>query len=76
MKLSPDDEPQPEPRSNTELISTYPKLADPIEAIDFALGVELMSTNAVYDFLQTWRDEGWSEIEAAYPEFIEQVTSK
>ncbi len=29
-----------------------------------------------FDFLDTWRDGGWSEIEAAYPEFIEQVNGK
>ncbi len=69
------DEPAPEPRSNTELIARYPKLADPIEAINFALDCGLFSTDSM-DFLDTWRDGGWSEIEAAYPEFIEQVSGK
>ena len=69
------DEPAPEPRSNTELIARYPKLSDPNEAINFALD-RIYGSGASRYFLETWRDGGWSEIEAAYPEFIEQVDGK
>ena len=74
--MTPDhDDAAPEPRSNTELKARYPKIDDPIEAINFVIE-RVYSETAVLDFLETWRDGGWSEIEAAYPEFLAQVSSK
>ncbi len=72
---SDQDEPNPEPRSNTALKARYPRLDDPIEAINFALDSCRFGMDSC-DFLETWRDGGWSEIEAAYPEFLEQVDGK
>lgn len=58
--------------SNTSLKERYPRIDDPVEAINFALD-NVQSRGAGYDFLETWRDGAWVEIEAAYPEFLEQV---
>lgn len=58
--------------NNTELKARYPRIDDPVEAINFALD-HLDSSMAVYDFLETWRDGAWDEIEMAYIEFLEQV---
>jgi hypothetical protein len=59
--------------SNVDLKARYPRIDDPVEAINFALGDHLDSTTAVYDFLSTWRDGAWDEIKMAYPEFLERV---
>jgi hypothetical protein len=54
---------------NAELKARYPRIDDPIEAINFALD----KPSRCFDFLETWRDGAWSEIEEAYPEFLERV---
>ena len=59
--------------TNAQLKARYPRIDDPVEAINFALGNDLDTTTAVYDFLETWRDGAWEEIAAAYPEFLRQV---
>ena len=57
--------------TNAELKAQYPRIDDPVEAINFAL------TGAVHgsatDFLNTWTDGAWDEIEQAYPEYLEHV---
>lgn len=58
--------------NNAELKARYPRIDDPTEAINFALD-KSDSTVGVFDFLSTWRDGAWDEIEMAYPEFLEQV---
>ena len=60
---------------NAELKAQYPRLDDPVEAINFALdGAEQFGpSRAGYDFLATWREGAWDEIEQAYPEYLERV---
>lgn len=53
--------------TNSDLEARYPRIANPMEAIDFAL--ELPWADLV-DFLQTWRDGAWNVIEEAYPEYL------
>lgn len=55
---------------NAEIKARYPRIDDPIEAIGFALDNPIWHGR---DFLDTWRDGAWSEIEEAYPEFLERV---
>lgn len=57
--------------TNAELKARYPRIDDPIEAINFALESE--DAMDCFDFLETWRDGAWDEIEQAYPEFLERV---
>lgn len=60
--------------SNAELKARYPRIDDPIEAINFALDSKaLQTTSDTFDFLETWRDGAWDEIEQSYPEFLAQV---
>jgi hypothetical protein len=58
--------------NNAELKARYPRIDDPVEAINFALD-EVHSVHSQRDFLETWRDGAWDEIESAYPEFLRQV---
>ena len=58
--------------SNAELKARYPRIDDPVEAINFALD-DAPSLIGARDFLEAWRDGAWDEIEMAYPEFLEQV---
>lgn len=59
---------------SAELKARYPRIDDPIEAINFALGwVRSVNPDFTRDFLQTWRDGAWDEIEQAYPEYLERV---
>lgn len=51
------------------LKAQYPRIDDPVEAINFALN----DCDSLHDFLNTWRDGAWDEIEQAYPEFLERV---
>lgn len=57
--------------TNPELKARYPRIDDPVAAITFALDHCDFPT----DFLETWRDGCWSEIEEAYPEFLARVVS-
>lgn len=63
---------------NVALKERYPRIDDPVEAINFALD-HVHSTrwgrnaDAGHDFLETWREGAWDEIEIAYPEFLQQV---
>lgn len=64
--------------NNAELKARYPRIDDPVEAINFALD-HVHATrwgrnaDAGADFLETWREGAWTEIEEAYPEFLAQV---
>lgn len=58
---------------NVELKERYPRIDDPVEAINFAL--DHAPPAFAFDFLDTWRDGAWSEIEEAYPEYLQQVAS-
>lgn len=59
--------------NNAELKARYPRIDDPIEAINFALDSDTMSSvDLRYDFLECWRDGAWDEIEQAYPEYLEK----
>jgi hypothetical protein len=53
-----------------ELKAQYPRIDDPVEAINFALSLDMF---AAPDFLATWRDGAWDEIEQAFPEYLERV---
>lgn len=62
--------------NNAELKARFPRIDDPVEAINFALdGVPYGSVDFAQDFLETWRDGAWDEIEMAYPEFLERVAT-
>lgn len=58
---------------NAELKHRYPRIDDPVLAISFALSQTI--NRDVRDFLMTWRDGAWDEIEMAYPEFLERVAT-
>lgn len=59
---------------NTALKAQHPRIDDPIEAINFALDhTPLFAPIIARDFLTTWREGAWNEIEQAYPEFLSQV---
>ena len=60
--------------NNAELKARYPRIDDPIEAINFALDHDAVGLESVCDFLDTWREGAWTEIEEAYPEFLAQVS--
>lgn len=60
--------------SNAVLKQRYPRIDDPIEAIGFALD-DAATVASARDFLETWRDGAWDEIEMAYPEFLERIRS-
>jgi hypothetical protein len=59
--------------NNAELKERHPRIDDPVEAINFVLDRDL-HPGAALDFLETWRDGAWDEIEMAYPEFLTQVS--
>jgi hypothetical protein len=60
--------------TNADLKARYPRIDDPTEAISFALDHPAIRTEtAAYDFLSTWREGAWEEIQAAYPEFLRWV---
>lgn len=60
--------------TNAALKARYPRIDDPTEAISFALDSDaIRTTTFAVDFLETWRDGAWEEIQAAYPEFLRQV---
>jgi hypothetical protein len=54
---------------NVALKERHPRIDDPIEAIKFALALGA----DCFDFLQTWNEGAWNEIEQAYPEFLEAI---
>jgi hypothetical protein len=55
---------------NVALKTQYPRLGEATRAIAFALREAPISQ--ALDFLQTWSEGAWNEIEQAYPEFLEQ----
>ena len=57
---------------NLVLKILYPHIDDPRAAINFALD-KIGLHSARCDFLETWRDGAWDEIEAAYPEYLEAI---
>lgn len=60
--------------SNVALKERYPRIDDPVEAINFALDSDAIHTTTfAVDFLETWRAGAWEEIAEAYPEFLRQV---
>lgn len=60
--------------SNAALKARYPRIDDPVEAINFALDSDaIRTTTHAVDFLETWREGAWEEIQSAYPEFLRQV---
>lgn len=63
--------------TNVALKARFPRIDDPIEAIQFALHIEKTTCCCGFgiDFLETWRDGAWHEIEQAYPEYLERVAA-
>lgn len=59
-------------RRCVELKARYPRIDDPVEAINFALDDLDFQTGSL-DFLETWREGAWEELRDAYPEFLKQV---
>lgn len=59
--------------TNAELQERYPRITDPLLAINFALD-EAPSLSGANWFLEAWRDGAWDEIETAYPEFLQKVS--
>ena len=53
------------------LMKLYPSIDDPIEAINFALILDL---HDCADFLRSWQRGAWDEIEYCYPLFFEHVS--
>jgi hypothetical protein len=54
--------------NNAEMKARYPRIDDPIEAINFTLKTSMAEgTVCGFDFLDSWRDGAWDEIEMAYP---------
>lgn len=60
---------------NVALKERFPSIDDPVQAINFALD-ELHDDTGRYDFLCTWREGAWSEIQMAYPEFLERIAAQ
>lgn len=57
---------------NVTLKERFPRIDDPVEAINFAPD-NAPSLMGARDFLEAWRDGAWDEIEMAYPEFLRQM---
>ena len=55
-----------------DLLRQYPHLTDHDAAINFALEQAWSEPVAGLDFLETWRDGAWDEIEQAFPEYLER----
>jgi hypothetical protein len=52
---------------NISLKERYPRIDDPMEAIDFALSIDSDECAA---FLNAWRCGAWAEIEDCFGKFI------
>ena len=56
--------------ANVALKAQYPNLDDPIRAIDFVVNGGGGRMGAI-DFLKTWQEGAWAELEREWPEFLE-----
>lgn len=69
--MSSDHIQQQQAACNVALKADFPNIDDPLKAIDFAVNAADMSA---VEFLSTWQEGAWSDIETYWPEYLRSLS--